>query len=70
MPTDDKVKAEKVLKSTRPPVLEALKAAFGTDRDKPKPYTELLYNQACDRRMSIEDPVAFSNAICDLIAAK
>jgi molecular chaperone HtpG len=72
MPTDDKVKAEKVLEiNASHPVLEALKAAFDTDRDKAKQYTELLYNQALlIEGLSIEDPVAFSNAICDLIATK
>jgi molecular chaperone HtpG len=36
-----------------------------------KKYTELLYNQALlIEGLSIEDPVAFSNAICDLIAEK
>ena len=70
MPTDDKVKAEKVLEiNASHPVLEALKTAFASDREKTKKYTELLYNQALlIEGLSIEDPVAFSNAICDLIA--
>lgn len=72
MPTDDKVKAEKVLEiNASHPVLEALKAAYESDQQKAKQYTELLYNQALlIEGLSIEDPVAFSNAICDLIAAK
>jgi Molecular chaperone, HSP90 family len=72
MPNDDKVKAEKVLEvNASHPVLEALKNAFGSDREKAKKYTELLYNQALlIEGLSIEDPVAFSNAICDLIAEK
>jgi molecular chaperone HtpG len=72
MPTDDKVKAEKVLEiNSSHPVLEALKIAFTVDREKTKKYTELLYNQALlIEGLSIEDPVAFSNAICDLIAGK
>ncbi|HML36601.1 MAG TPA: molecular chaperone HtpG [Bacillota bacterium] len=71
MPTDDKVKAEKVLEiNASHPVLSALKTAFASDREKAKKFTELLYDQALlIEGLSIEDPVAFSNAICDLIAA-
>lgn len=70
MPSDDKIKAEKVLEiNASHPVLEALKNAFVSDREKAKTYTELLYNQALlIEGMSIEDPVAFSNAVCGLIA--
>lgn len=72
MPTDDKVKAEKVLEiNASHPVLGALQTAFADDREKAKKYTELLYNQALlIEGLSIEDPVAFSNMICDLIAEK
>lgn len=72
MPTDDKVKAEKVLEiNASHPVLGALKTAFADDREKAKKYAELLYNQALlIEGLSIEDPVAFSNMICDLIAEK
>ena len=68
MPTDDKVTAEKVLEiNAGHPVLNALQNAFETDKDKLKKYTDLLYNQALlIEGMSIEDPVAFSIAICDL----
>jgi molecular chaperone HtpG len=72
MPTDDKIKADKVLEiNASHPVLGALKSAFESDREKAKTYTELLYNQALlIEGLSIEDPVAFSNAVCDLIAGK
>ena len=72
MPTDDKVKAEKVLEiNASHPVLGALKTAFTEDREKAKKYAELLYDQALlIEGLSIEDPVAFSNMICDLIAGK
>ncbi len=72
MPTDDKVKADKVLEiNASHPVLGALKAAFASDQEKAKTYTELLYNQALlIEGLTIEDPVAFSNAVCDLIASK
>ena len=72
MPNDDKIKADKVLEiNASHPVLAALKTAFESDKEKAKQYTDLLYNQALlIEGLSIEDPVAFSNAICDLIAAK
>lgn len=72
MPTEQKVKADKVLEiNAGHPVLNALKKAFESDKDKLKQYTELLYNQALlIEGMSIDDPVAFSNAVCDLIAAE
>jgi molecular chaperone HtpG len=72
MPSDDKVKADKVLEiNASHPVLAALRTAFSEDREKAKTYTELLYNQALlIEGLSVDDPVAFSNAICDLIAGK
>ncbi|MDF3002942.1 MAG: htpG [Bacillota bacterium] len=72
MPSDDKVKAEKVLElNAFHPVLKAMKEAYEADKDKAKTYTELLYNQALMiEGLPIEDPVAFSNAVCDLIASK
>ncbi len=72
MPSDDKIKAEKMLEiNSSHPVLGALKTAFASDREKVKKYTELLYNQALlIEGLPIEDPVEFSNAICDLIAQK
>jgi len=72
MPTEDKIKADKVLEiNASHPVLDALKSAFESDKEKAKTYTELLYNQALlIEGLTIEDPVAFSNAICDLIAGR
>jgi molecular chaperone HtpG len=72
MPSEDKIKADKVLEiNASHPVLEALKNAFENDKEKAGSYTELLYNQALlIEGLPIEDPVAFSNAICDLIATR
>ncbi len=72
MPSDDKVKADKVLEiNASHPVLAALRTTFSEDREKAKTYTELLYNQALlIEGLSVDDPMAFSNAICDLIAGK
>ncbi len=63
-------KAEKVLEiNGNHPVFEALTKAYAADdKEKTKQYTELLYNQArLIEGLSVEDPVAFSNAICALM---
>jgi molecular chaperone HtpG len=72
MPSDDKVKADKVLElNASHPVLKAMKDVYESDKDKAKTFTELLYNQALMiEGLPIEDPVAFSNAVCDLIVSK
>ena len=69
MPNDQKVKAERILEiNPEHPVFETLKKLFESDKDKLAKYSELLYNQALlIEGMSIEDPVAFSNAICELM---
>lgn len=69
MPNDQKVQAEKVLEiNAKHPVMEALTKAFAGDKDQVKTYADLLYNQALlIEGLSIEDPVAFSNTVCDLI---
>lgn len=71
MPTDEKIKAEKVLEiNAGHPIFEALQKSFENDKDKVKVYAELLYNQALlIEGMPVEDPVAFSNAICNLIVS-
>lgn len=71
MPTDEKIKAEKVLEiNAGHPIFEALKKSYENDKDKVKVYAELLYNQALlIEGMPVEDPVAFSNAICNLIVS-
>ncbi|MBQ8905388.1 MAG: molecular chaperone HtpG [Ruminococcus sp.] len=69
MPTDQKVKADRVLElNADHPVFATLTALAETDKEKLATYTSLLYNQALlIEGMSIEDPVAFSNAICELM---
>ena len=69
MPGDQKVQAERVLEiNPDHPVFAKLKELFGTQPDKVKSYTGLLYNQALlIEGLPIEDPVAFSNAVCDLM---
>ena len=72
MPTDEKVKAERVLElNANHPVFQKLTKLYETDREKLKTYTQLLYTQALlIEGISIEDPVAFSNQICDLMTAE
>lgn len=63
-------KAEKVLElNGEHPVFGALTAAFSAgDTDKVKQYADLLYNQArLIEGLPVEDPVAFSNAVCALM---
>ena len=69
MPTDQKVKAERVLEiNISHPIFEKLKSLYGTDRDTLSKYADVLYNSALlIEGISIEDPVAFSNNLCDII---
>lgn len=66
---NDKVSAEKVLEiNANHKVFESLKAVFAEDKDKVKDYAKLLYNQALlIEGMPVEDPIEFSNAICNLM---
>ena len=74
MPTDEKVKAEKILEiNGNHTIFAALVNAFKRKNEDPEDetlseYTMLLYDQALlIEGMSIEDPVAFSNLICKLM---
>ena len=72
MPGDNKVKAERVLEiNASHPVFASMQKLFESDPEKIKTYADLLYTQALlIEGMPIEDPVKFSNAICDLMAEK
>ena len=69
MPMDQKVKSERVLEiNAGHPVLETLKKSYEADKDSIKMYAELLYNQALlIEGLPVDDPVAFSNLICELM---
>lgn len=69
MPGDQNVKAERVLEiNTAHQVFEKLSSLFETDKEKLKKYASVLYNGALlIEGMPIEDPVQFSNDICELI---
>lgn len=66
---EQKVKAEQILEiNAEHPVFETLRR-FEGDEDKLKKYTEVLYNQALlIEGRSIEDPVAYANAVAELLA--
>ena len=68
MPGNSGMKARKVLEiNTSHPVFERL-SALADNEEKLKKYCDLLYNQALlIEGLPIEDPVAFSNAICELM---
>lgn len=69
MPIDQEIKADKVLEiNTKHEVFDSLKNAFATDKEKLDLYTHLLYNQALlIEGLPIEDPVEFTNNICELM---
>lgn len=70
MPTDQKVQADRVLEiNPEHPIFAKLVQLQKENPDKLKAYAKLLYDQALlIEGMSIEDPVAFSNQICELMA--
>ena len=72
MPAGEKVQAQRVLEiNASHPVFQKLAKLFPEDKETVKKYASLLYNQALlIEGVSIEDPLAFSNAICDLMVEK
>ena len=65
----DKVKAQRVLEiNANHPIFQKLCDLYRDDQDKLKTYASLLYTQALlIEGASIEDPVEFTNQICDLM---
>ena len=65
----ENIKAERILEiNADHPVLKALGKLYESDKKQIEGYAEILYNQALLMEgMPIEDPVAFSNAVCKLI---
>ena len=66
---EQKVKAEQIFEiNAEHPVFETLRR-FENDEDKLKKYAEVLYNQALlIEGRSIADPVAYANAVAELLA--
>lgn len=68
--SEQQVHAERVLElNASHPVFKTLTALFEKNPEKVKAYAQLLYTQALlIEGLPVEDPVAFSNQICDLMA--
>lgn len=66
----NKVESEKALEiNASHPIFEKLKTLYLSDKDTLKVYANLLYNQALlIEGLSIENPLEFSNEICDLMS--
>lgn len=69
MPNDQKVKAQRVLElNINHPIFEKLKMLYESDKDRLKKYADVLYNSALlIEGLTVEDPIAFSNNLCDII---
>ncbi|MCQ2408392.1 MAG: molecular chaperone HtpG [Oscillospiraceae bacterium] len=69
MPSGKKVQAERVLElNPEHPVFAKLEALLNDDKEKLTQYAELLYQQALlIEGIPVEDPVALSKMICDLM---
>ena len=69
MPNGEGVKAGKILEiNANHQIFEALQVVFNKDKEKINDYASLLYDQALlIEGFTIEDPVSFSNKICDLM---
>ena len=69
MPTDEKVKAQRVLEiNAKHNIFETLKALYENDKDKLKVYSDILYTQALlIEGFAIDDPVDYTNKICSLM---
>lgn len=70
MPEGQKAQAQRVLEiNPAHPIFARLQKLFGENPEQVKEYAGLLYDQALlIEGLPIEDPVAFSNAICKLMA--
>ncbi|MGN0596417.1 MAG: molecular chaperone HtpG, partial [Ruminiclostridium sp.] len=69
MPSGSKPKADKVLEiNANHPIFEKLQFLFDNDKEQLKLYADLLYTQALlIEGISIENPVDFSNKMCELM---
>ena len=66
---EEKVKAARILEiNASHPIFAALTKAYAEDKDKAAKLTDILYTQAAlIEGLPIDDPVAYANAVCDLI---
>ena len=69
MPGDQKVQAQRVLEVNENHPIYAKLLALADDQNALSVYASLLYDMALlIEGMSVEDPVAFSNKLCELLA--
>ncbi|MEG2204990.1 MAG: molecular chaperone HtpG, partial [Oscillospiraceae bacterium] len=69
MPGEQAPKARRVLElNAAHPIFETLKSLYESNPDKAKSYVDILYHQALlIEGLPIEDPVAYTNAVCALM---
>ncbi|MGP4040495.1 molecular chaperone HtpG [Gracilibacillus sp. D59] len=69
MPDNQNIEATKVLEiNNKHDIFQALVKAHGSDKEKVKLYTNILYNQALlIEGLPIEDPVALTNDMCKVM---
>lgn len=70
MPNGEGAKAEKILEiNPNHPIFAKLKSLYADDKEKAAVYADILYNQALlIEGMAIENPVDFSNKICEIMS--
>ncbi len=70
VPGQEMFKAERILEiNAKHPIFDTLCRLFEEDREKFETYAQILYNNALIiEGMPMDDPVAFSNAVCNLLA--
>lgn len=70
MPTDEHMKAERILEvNAEHPIFLKLKDSYENDKERAKKMTEMLYSQAMlIAGFSIEDPTAYTDLVCELLA--
>ncbi|MEG1501725.1 MAG: molecular chaperone HtpG, partial [Clostridiales bacterium] len=66
---EQQIKAQRVLEiNSEHPIFQTINELYQNDRDKVKTYAYILYTQALlIEGLPIEDPVAYSNAVCQLL---
>ena len=66
---EQKIKAQLILEiNSAHPIAEKLKSLYDSDKETLKSYTKMLYNASClIGGRSIDDPVEYSNLVCELM---
>ena len=69
MPAQEKIKAQRVLEiNGEHPIFQRLQELYQSDKERLKPYAEILYDQALLLEgISLEDPSDFSQKLCQLL---